>query len=66
MNGQEKVERCRWWLSRNAMVDITLTTTSTKITLDELEILRKYVDLLKEALGDDATGDLEEGSVAHG
>ena len=57
-NGQEKVERLRWRLSRNVAVDITLT--GTKITAKDIEMLCKYVNLLKEALGDDVIGELEQ------
>ena len=45
---QPQVERYRWRLSRNVVADLYLTGTS--ISAGDLEMLRKYLELAKDAL----------------
>ena len=49
--GQERVESYRWLLSRNVVADLKLT--GPKVTSNDLEMLRRYLDLAKKAWGDD-------------
>ena len=52
-NTQELTETYRFKLSRNVVADVKFTGTT--VTANDVEMLRRFLDLMKQALGDDVS-----------